>query len=105
MEVTAREPVLVDFALQGGGSRRAFTRGVLDRLIEEPWLRIEAISGTSASAMNAALMADGWMQGGAEGARAALDAYCHVDRAQRRPCRSFRIIVERVSFDQRCITQ
>ena len=77
MDETAREPVLVDFALQGGGSHGAFTWGVLDRLIEEPWLRIEAISGTSAGAMNAALVADGWMQGGAEGARAALDAYCH----------------------------
>jgi NTE family protein len=75
MDVTAREPVLVDFALQGGGSHGAYTWGVLDRLIEEPWLRIEAISGTSAGAMNAALAADGWMQGGAEGARAALDAY------------------------------
>jgi NTE family protein len=75
MEVTAREPVLVDFALQGGGSHGAFTWGVLDRLIEEPWLRIEAISGTSAGAMNAALVADGWTQGGAEGARATLDAY------------------------------
>ena len=75
MDVTAREPVLVDFALQGGGSHGAYTWGVLDRLIEEPWLRIEAISGTSAGAMNAALVVDGWMQGGAEGARAALDAY------------------------------
>jgi NTE family protein len=75
MEVTAREPVLVDLALQGGGSHGAFTWGVLDRLIEEPWLRIEAISGTSAGAMNAALVADGWTQGGAEGARAALEAY------------------------------
>src|SRR5258708_33511591 len=70
-----REPVLVDFALQGGGSHGAFTWGVLDRLIEEPWLRIEAISGTSAGAMNAALLADGWTQGGAEGARAALESY------------------------------
>ena len=75
MDVTTREQVLVDFALQGGGSHGAYTWGVLDRLIEEPWLRIEAISGTSAGAMNAALVADGWMQGGAEGARAALDAY------------------------------
>ncbi len=75
MEVTAREPVLVDLALQGGGSHGAFTWGVLDRLIEEPWLRIDAISGTSAGAMNAALVADGWTQGGSEGARAALDAY------------------------------
>ena len=75
MEVTAREPVLVDLALQGGGSHGAFTWGVLDRLMEEPWLRIEAISGTSAGAMNAALVADGWTQGGAAGARAALEAY------------------------------
>jgi NTE family protein len=75
MKETARAPVLVDLALQGGGSHGAFTWGVLDRLIEEPWLRIEAISGTSAGAMNAALVADGWTQGGAEGAKAALEAY------------------------------
>jgi len=75
MDATAREAVLVDLALQGGGSHGAFTWGVLDRLIEEPWLRIEAISGTSAGAMNAALVADGWTQGGAEGARAALETY------------------------------
>jgi NTE family protein len=75
MDATAREPVLVDLALQGGGSHGAFTWGVLDRLIEEPWLKIDAISGTSAGAMNAALVADGWTQGGSEGARAALEAY------------------------------
>jgi NTE family protein len=54
-----RESVLIDLALQGGGSHGAFTWGVLDRLLEEPWLRIEAISGTSAGAMNAAVLADG----------------------------------------------
>ena len=70
-----RESVLIDLALQGGGSHGAFTWGVLERLLEEPWLRIEAISGTSAGAMNAAVLADGWIAGGAEGARAALDAY------------------------------
>jgi NTE family protein len=70
-----RAPVLIDLALQGGGSHGAFTWGVLDRLLEEPWLRIEAISGTSAGAMNAAVLADGWIQNGASGARAALDAY------------------------------
>jgi NTE family protein len=73
--VPARLPVLVDLALQGGGSHGAFTWGVLDRLLEEPWIRIEAISGTSAGAMNAAVLADGWSMGGADGARAALDAY------------------------------
>ena len=70
-----RPPILIDLALQGGGSHGAFTWGVLDRLLEEPWLRIDSISGTSAGAMNAAVLADGWTQGGAEGAKAALDAY------------------------------
>jgi NTE family protein len=70
-----RKTVLVDLALQGGGSHGAFTWGVLDRLLEEPWLRIEAISGTSAGAMNAAVLADGWLKGGAEGAKNALATY------------------------------
>jgi NTE family protein len=73
--VTVREPVLVDLALQGGGSHGAFTWGVLDRLLEEPWIKIEAISGTSAGAMNAAVLVDGWSRGAADGARAALDSY------------------------------
>ncbi len=70
-----RDPVPVDLALQGGGSHGAFTWGVLDRLLEEKWLRIVAISGTSAGAMNAAILADGWAKGESEGARAALDEY------------------------------
>lgn len=74
-ETMERQPVLVDMALQGGGSHGAFTWGVLDRLLQEPWIKIEAISGTSAGAMNAAVLADGWLQDGASGARAALDAY------------------------------
>ncbi len=70
-----RSPILIDFALQGGGSHGAFTWGVLDRLLEEPWLRIAGISGTSAGAMNAAVLAEGWVDGGAEGARAALEKF------------------------------
>lgn len=71
----SREPVLVDLALQGGGSHGAFAWGVLDRLLEEPWLKVEGVSGTSAGAMNAALLADGFAAGGAQGARNALDNY------------------------------
>jgi len=67
--------LLIDLALQGGGSHGAFTWGVLDRLLEENWLRIAAISGTSAGAMNAAVLVNGWTQGGAEGARDALANY------------------------------
>jgi NTE family protein len=70
-----RQPVLIDLALQGGGSHGAFTWGVLDRLLEEPWLHIAGISGTSAGAMNAAVLADGWAEGGADGARNALENF------------------------------
>jgi NTE family protein len=67
--------VLVDFALQGGGAHGAFSWGVLDRLLEEPWLQIDGISGTSAGAMNAAVLASGYAEGGADGARAALESF------------------------------
>jgi NTE family protein len=70
-----RKPVLIDLALQGGGSHGAFTWGVLERLLEEPWLRIAGISGTSAGAMNAAVLADGWTEGGAKGASVALEKF------------------------------
>jgi NTE family protein len=71
----AGESVLIDLALQGGGAHGAFTWGVLDRLLEEPRLKIEGVSGTSAGAMNAALLADGHARDGASGARAALAAF------------------------------
>ena len=64
---------LIDLALQGGGAHGAFTWGVLDRLLEEGDLEIEGISGTSAGAMNAAVLASGYIAGGAAGAKAALE--------------------------------
>jgi NTE family protein len=71
----SRSPVLVDLALQGGGAHGAFTWGVLDRLLEEDWLKIEGISGTSAGAMNAAVLVSGHAQDGAAGAKASLEAF------------------------------
>jgi NTE family protein len=70
-----RDPVPVDLALQGGGAHGAFTWGVLDRLLEEPWLRIDGISGTSAGAMNAAALAHGHSLRGNDGARDALESF------------------------------
>src|SRR5215813_14916516 len=70
-----RDTVLVDLALQGGGSHGAFTWGVLDRLLEEPWLQIDGISGTSAGAMNGVVLAAGFTAGGPEGAKSALEAF------------------------------
>jgi NTE family protein len=72
---TESDPILIDLALQGGGAHGAFTWGVLDRLLEEPRLRIEGISGTSAGAMNAAVLAHGHLAGGAAGAKAALEEF------------------------------
>jgi NTE family protein len=65
----------IELALQGGGSHGAFTWGVLDRLLEEPQIEIAGISGTSAGAMNAVVLAAGLLDGGGEGARAALRAF------------------------------
>ena len=65
----------VALALQGGGSHGAFTWGVLDRLLQEPDFEIVGISGTSAGAMNAGILADGLRRGGAAEAREALARY------------------------------
>lgn len=69
---SVRSLLQVDLALQGGGSHGAFTWGVLDRLLQEEWLEIAAVSGTSAGAMNAVALAAGLMDGGREGARTTL---------------------------------
>ena len=62
----------VNLALQGGGAHGAFTWGVLDRFLEDGRLSLDAISGTSAGAMNGVVLADGYMRGGYDGARERL---------------------------------
>ena len=100
---TTRKPLLVDLALQGGGSHGAFTWGVLDRLLQESWLTIEAISGTSAGAMNAAVLADGFAKGGATGAREALENFWRSvsDAAKLSPLRRspLDVLLDRWSLD------
>ncbi|WP_178133860.1 patatin-like phospholipase family protein [Vineibacter terrae] len=59
-------------ALQGGGSYGAFTWGVLDRLLEDEDIIIDAASGSSAGAVNAVVMASGLARGGRAAAREAL---------------------------------
>ncbi len=65
----------INLALQGGGSHGAFTWGVLDALLERGTLDIEGISGTSAGAMNAVVLADGLEENGADGAREHLHRF------------------------------
>src|SRR5215211_6193339 len=62
----------VSLALQGGGAHGAFTWGVLDAILEDGRLAIEAITGASAGSMNAVVLAEGWMEGGPKGAREQL---------------------------------
>lgn len=65
----AKKPKKLNLALQGGGAHGAFTWGVLDRLLEEEDIELAAISGTSAGAMNAAVLADGLVENGRQGAK------------------------------------
>jgi NTE family protein len=65
----------VSLALQGGGAHGAFTWGVLDALLEDGRLAVEAITGTSAGAMNAVVMVEGWLASGIDGARSQLETF------------------------------
>ena len=62
----------INLGLQGGGAHGAFTWGVLDHLLEDERIDIEGISGTSAGAINAVMLADGLARGGPEEARKRL---------------------------------
>ncbi len=68
------KPKRISLALQGGGAFGAFTWGVLDRLLEEG-VTFDAVSGASAGAMNAVLLASGLAKGGAGEARATLERF------------------------------
>ena len=68
----------LDLALQGGGSHGAFTWGVLDRLLEEEDIEIRGISGTSAGAMNAAVLIDGYNEGGRDRAKKQLHDFWYA---------------------------
>jgi NTE family protein len=73
-------------ALQGGGALGAFTWGVLDRLLEAPGFRFAGVSGASAGAVNAVVLAAAWVQGGAPASRQALDRFWQrISEAARLP--------------------
>lgn len=62
----------VNLALQGGGAHGAFTWGVLDHLLEDGRLAFSGVSGASAGAINAVMLADGLARGGPNEARTRL---------------------------------
>ena len=65
----------INLALQGGGAHGAFTWGVLDALLDDGRFLFNGVTGTSAGAVNAVLLADGLAAGGAGGAQAGLAAF------------------------------
>ncbi|MDR0529435.1 MAG: patatin-like phospholipase family protein [Zoogloeaceae bacterium] len=71
-EPSADKPRRINLGLQGGGAHGAYSWGVLDRLLEDESIEFDGVSGTSAGAINAVVLADGLMKGGREGARQAL---------------------------------
>ncbi len=62
----------INLALQGGGAHGAFTWGVLDHLLDDERIVIEGVSGTSAGAINAVMLADGLARGGRKEAQKRL---------------------------------
>lgn len=74
---TSPRPKPVNLALQGGGAHGAFTWGVLERLLLCDEIVIDAISGTSAGAVNAVVMADGYLKGGPAAAIQQLRDFWH----------------------------
>jgi NTE family protein len=62
----------INLALQGGGAHGAFTWGVLEHLLSDQRLAVEGVSGTSAGAVNAVMLADGLVRGGREEAQKRL---------------------------------
>jgi NTE family protein len=69
----ARKPV--SLALQGGGSWGAYTWGVLDALLAARSVSIAQMSGTSAGAINAAIVASALATGSAADARRLLRSF------------------------------
>lgn len=67
----------INLALQGGGSHGAFTWGVLDALLADPRVGLEGLSGASAGAVNAVVLASGYaraLAGGQDPRQGARDA-------------------------------
>ncbi len=93
---SAPRNLTVNLALQGGGAHGAFTWGVLDALLEDGRIAFEGVSGNSAGAMNAVILADGFARDGRDGARESLEIFwrsvsrvAHASPLQRSPVNVF----------------
>ena len=89
----------INLALQGGGAHGAFTWGVLDHLLSDERLIVEGISGTSAGAVNAVMLADGLARGGrAEAQKRLADFWRAVSSAGNLPTMQRAVMERLLSF-------
>jgi NTE family protein len=89
----------INLALQGGGAHGAFTWGVLDQILSDGRISIEGISGTSAGAMNAVMLADGLGRGGrAEAQKRLGDFWRSVSSAGNLPALQQSVMERLLSF-------
>src|ERR1700675_2320554 len=89
----------INLALQGGGAHGAFTWGVLEQLLSDERLSIEGISGTSAGAVNADMLADGLCRGGREEAQKRLaDFWCAASSTGNLPVLQRAVMERLLSF-------
>ena len=86
----------INLALQGGGAHGAFTWGVLDQLLDDGRIGIEGISGASAGAVNAVMLADGLTRGGPDEARQRLADFWRAVSVDGHLGRLQRSVVERL---------
>jgi NTE family protein len=86
----------INLALQGGGAHGAFTWGVLDHLLQDERIEIEGISGASAGALNAVMLADGLARGGREEARKRLADFWRGASADGNLPRVQRAVIDRL---------
>jgi NTE family protein len=86
----------INLALQGGGAHGAFTWGVLDHLLQDERLVIEGISGASAGALNAVMLADGLARGGRAEARKRLADFWRGASADGNLPRVQRAVIDRL---------
>lgn len=76
--MAAKKPKRINLALQGGGAHGAFTWGVLDWILEDSRFKIDGLTGTSAGAMNAVVLASGLQKDGLDGARESLHDFWYA---------------------------
>jgi NTE family protein len=86
----------VNLALQGGGAHGAFTWGVLDQLLLDGRIEIDGISGASAGAVNAVMLADGLARGGPEEARKRLAEFWRAVSVESRLPQLQRAVADRL---------